>query len=411
MPVRARPSQPEVFVRGCVFAPAGAVPYPRLSPADADQLPADVWDAAAVPAMVRLEMVGDASEVVVGYRTTTADLGYRGDAAGCTFVVLRGGHRIAEVPAELGEAEVRLPLGGDPTQPVVIHLPEGMRPIIVSVRPTDGRLQPAPRQPRCLVAGDAVAQGWLASSPVSSWPAILGRKLGLDVVNLACAGTARLEPAVAIRIASLPTELLVVAVGNGSWSRPPRTAAAMAEEVRSFLELVRAGHPSTPIVVVSPLVRPAAEDTPNLLGATLGALRRAVEDVVAAVADDQTVLVPGEALLGGDDLVDGVYPGDEGHRRIAAAVAKVVGRWSGDLRRAAVARWQEELLAATPLPIGVDRAGPVVADGQKAPAGPPPADPATRGPVSVAPGPSGASAASGTVAEVGALAMGVHAGP
>lgn len=359
-------------MRGCLFAPTAAVSYPRLAPADADHLPGDMWAAAAIPAMVRLELVGDAPEIVLRYRTSTADLGYRGDGAGCSFVVLRGGHRVAEVPAELGEAEVRLPLGGDPSQTVTVHLPEGMRPVVLELRPTSGRVQPAPRQPRCLVVGDAVAQGWVASSPPSSWPAILGRKLGLDIVNLACAGTARLETVVATRLAGIPAELLVIAVGTGAWSRPPRTAAAMAEEVRSFLEIVRAGHPATPIVVLSPTLRPSAEDTPNLLGATLSALRRAVEDAVVALGDERTVLVPGAALLGPDDLADGVYPGDEGHRRIAAGVVKAAGRWAGDLRRAAVARWQEELLAGTPLLAGPSERFPGADEGPTRVEGPTP---------------------------------------
>jgi hypothetical protein len=335
-------------VRGCVFAPSGDVAYPRLSPADADQVPGDVWAAAAVPVMVRLEMIGDAPEVLVRYLTTTGDLGYRGDAAGCSFIVHRSGHTVAEVPAELGEGEVVLPLAGDPAQPAIVYLPEGMRPVILDIRPLSGRVQPAPRQPRCIVVGDAAAQGWLASSPASSWPAIVGRKVGVDIADMACAGTVRLEPVVASQVAAMPAEAVVVSVGPGCWHRPPRTAAAMAEEVRAFVQIVRAGHPGMPVVVVSPTVRPLAEDTPNLLGATLAELRRAVEDVVAGGTDEDVLLVPGEALLGPEDLADGMYPADEGHRRIAAAVARVLGPRASTLRAAAVARWQEELLASTP---------------------------------------------------------------
>lgn len=349
-PVSARPRQPEPFVRGCVFPAAGPVAYPRLCPTDADQLPGDVWSSAAVPALVRLELIGDASAVRVRYRTTTANLGYRGDGAGCSFAVFRSGRQISEEPAVLGDGEVVLALPGDPDQPAIIHLPEGMRPVVLAVEAVGGSLRPAPRQPRCLVIGDAVTQGWLASSPAMSWPAVVGRKHGLDMVDFACAGTTRLETVVAQSVAATPAEALVLSVGTGCWGRPPHSVALLAEELRTFLELVRAGHPDVPLAVVSPILRPSAEDVPNVFGATLAELRRAVEDVVVdlTAADRQLALVPGEPVLTADELADGIYPTDEGHRRLAAAVAKVLAPRATSLRQAALARWQEEMMAATP---------------------------------------------------------------
>lgn len=346
----ARPEQPEPFVRGCVFPASGTVPYPRLRLGDADQLPGDVWSSATLPVGVRLEFVGDASAVRIRYRTSTADLGYRGDGAGCTFTAFRSGRRISEEQAVLGEGEVTLDLPGDVDQPAVIYLPEGMRPVVVQVQPVDGGLRAAPRQPRCLVYGDAVTQGWLASSPVASWPAVLGRKLGLDVCNMGCAGTTRLEPVVAQMMATTPAEVVVVSVGSACWSRPPHSVGMLAEEVRSFVQLVRAGHPGAPLAVVSPLLRPAAEDTPNVYGATLADLRRCVEGVAGALTreDPALVVVDGASVLAADDLVDGVYPGDEGHKRLAASLAKVVVPRSDQVRQAAIARWQEEVMAQTP---------------------------------------------------------------
>ena len=346
----ARPQQPEPFVRGWAFPPTGSVAYPRLHPQEADQLPGDVWSAASLPVGVRLELVGDASAVRLRYRTDTANLGYRGDGAGCSFVAFRSGRRIAEVPAVLGEGEVVLPLPGDSDQPVTVYLPEGMRPVVSQIQPADGSLRPAPRQPRCLVYGDAVTQGWLASSPVGSWPALVGRMLGLDICNLGCSGTTRLEPAVAQMIARTPAEAVVVAVGTGCWSRPPHSVDMLVAELVAFLQLVRAGHPDVPLLVMSPTCRPAAEDTPNVFGATLADLRRAAEDTVAelAIADERLMLLDGLGILGPDDLEDGTYPGDDGHKRIAGAVRKVLAARADSLKQAAVARWQEEVLASSP---------------------------------------------------------------
>jgi lysophospholipase L1-like esterase len=105
----------------------------------------------------------------------------------------------------------------------------------------------------------------------------------------------------------------------------------LREAMRGFLHVVRAGHPGTPVVVLSPVVRPDAERQPNRLGATLADLRAAVEEVAAervAAGDGDVSLVPGGDLLDPALLVDGVHPGDEGHRvlaeRIGAAVAATV---------------------------------------------------------------------------------------
>ncbi len=408
----ARPQQPEPFVRGWAFPPTGTAAYPRLHPQEADQVPGDVWSSATLPVGVRIEVVGDASAVRLRYRTTTADLGYRGDGAGCSFVAFRSGRRIAEVPAVLGDGEVVVPLVGDPDAAAVIYLPEGMRPVVHQIQPVDGALRPAPRQPRCLVYGDAVTQGWLASSPVGSWSAVAGRTLGLDVCNLGFSGTTRLEPAVAQMIARTPAEAVVVAVGTGCWSRPPHSTPMLVEELRAFVQLVRAGHPEVPLVVMSPTCRPAAEDTPNVLGATLSDLRRSVEDVVTAlaVADERLALLDGGSVLGPDELADGTYPGDEGHKRIAAAVRKLLVPYADELRQAAVARWQEEVLAASPAFAGTTSAArPLAAAPARRPRNP--AAPSTTAPAAggamVPAGAAGAGAPAGAAGAGGAA----HAAP
>jgi lysophospholipase L1-like esterase len=96
----------------------------------------------------------------------------------------------------------------------------------------------------------------------------------------------------------------------------------VAEGLRAFLDVVRQGHPETPIIVVSPIVRPDAETTPNRLGATLVDLRAAIEDVTAERND--VSLVPGLPLVAAEQLPDGIHPGDEGHAAIATAVAPVI---------------------------------------------------------------------------------------
>jgi len=52
-----------------------------------------------------------------------------------------------------------------------------------------------------------------------------------------------------------------------------------------------------------------------------------MEDVTnecIAAGDDRLTLVPGGRLLEPDDLPDGIHPGDDGHRTLAAAFGGAV---------------------------------------------------------------------------------------
>jgi lysophospholipase L1-like esterase len=326
--VTARPSQPEPFVRGVAYPAAGDVPYPRANPTDTARLPADIWTVAAIPVGVRLEVVGDARAIDIAYRTTTGNLGYRGDSAGISFSVWRGGRKVCEEEAVLGDGLIRLSLGsGAPDKPAVIYLPEGMHPIIQSLTAVKGEIAPAPALPRWIAYGDWTTQGWTASGPAQAWTAIAARKVGLDVVNFGYAGAGRGEIVSAEHIAALEAEAVTIAYGATCWTRIPFSVGMVEEGFRAFLEVVRQGHPTAPVIVTSPIVRPDAEDEPNKLGATMSDIRHAIEQVTRdriLSGDTALSLVAGATVIGEEHLADGIHPGDEGHKRIASAIAKAL---------------------------------------------------------------------------------------
>src|SRR5205823_1485612 len=183
----------------------------------------------------------------------------------------RAGKLVDEEKADLGEGRVRLAVGGWPRdERAIVYLPEGMKPALKSLSGVGGRIEPAPAdQPRWIAYGDSVAEGWVASSPALAWPAVAGRTFGLDVANLGYAGAARGEVVSAEQIAALDADVISITHGTNCWTRTPHSVDMMRAAVAAFLDIVREGHPETPIVVVSPVLRPDAEATPNRLGATL----------------------------------------------------------------------------------------------------------------------------------------------
>jgi len=325
--VAGRPDEVEPFLRGCAWPAGDGVPYPRCDPGPLGlRLPADTRACAALPVGVRLELVGEPVAVEIDYETATADLGYRGAGAGTRFALFRGAKRISEAPALFGEGTARLAAGSGP-EPAIVYLPEGMRPLVRALRGIGGAIAPAPPLPRWLCYGDSIAEGWCASEPAGAWPHVLARERGLDVVNLGYAGAARGEVASAEEIAALPADLLAIAHGTNCWTRTPHGAGMFAEGLRAFLAIVRQGHPRTPIVALSPILRPDAEGAPNRLGATLADLRGAFEGVVRerqAAGDARLHLVSGLPLVSRARLPDGIHPDDQGHAELARALGPVL---------------------------------------------------------------------------------------
>jgi lysophospholipase L1-like esterase len=327
--IEVRPAAIEAYVRGVAWPAGAGVTYPRANPADLGRLPADTWGSASLPAGVRLEVCGDATHVDIDYHAATNDLGYRGSGAGSTFIVYRHGRLIDEQPAVAGRARVRLALGteGPDDHRCIIYLPEGMKPSITAIAGVDGTIEPAPLQPRWLAYGDSIVEGWIASGPAGAWPAIAGRTHGLDVFNLGYAGAARGEVVSAENVASVRADVISISHGTNCWTRIAHSVDQMTANTIAFLSIVRAGHPGIPIVVASPVVRPDAEDTQNMLRATLADLRAAMEQATQTAIDEGDSLislVPGRNVLAANLLADGVHPGEDGHAVLADVFGNAV---------------------------------------------------------------------------------------
>jgi lysophospholipase L1-like esterase len=319
--------EPDPFVRGQAWPGTPKVPYPRAKPSDAFRLPVDTWAQAQIPVGVRLELVGDAEELRIAYETRGPDAGIRGEA-GTTFEVWRGGRSVDEVKAQHPEGVARLRLGDAADDvPAIVYLPEGMRPAIRDVSGVGGGIEPAPMQPRWLCYGDSVAEGWLASKPAFAWPAIAGRDNELDVFNLGYAGSARGEIVSAEHIAELDAAVISITHGTNCWNRIPHSTGMFREITDAFLAIVRQGHPETPILVASPIVRPDAEETQNRLGATLVDLRKTMEEVVLGridAGDPALRFIDGLPIVAESQLADGIHPNDEGQHALAAALGPLV---------------------------------------------------------------------------------------
>jgi lysophospholipase L1-like esterase len=177
--------------------------------------------------------------------------------------------------------------------------------------------------------GTSITQGGCASRPGMSYQAILGRELNLDFVNLGFSGNGLGEPELARAVSEIDSSCYVLDFGANH-----RTFDAMREVYAPFLDTIRHNHPSTPIVVMTPLYT-SREKRSQSLGLDWIARRKFIEQVVRErqkAGDKKLFVVDGATLLGSapdDGLVDGGHPNDLGFYRMAENLAptfkKVLG--------------------------------------------------------------------------------------
>ncbi|GHJ22854.1 GDSL-type esterase/lipase family protein [Streptomyces albus] len=251
----------------------------------------------------------------------------------------------------------------DREKDVEIWLPHNETTRLVALR-TDAPVAPVPDRGRkvWLHHGSSISHGSDAAGPTTTWPALAASLGGVELVNLGLGGSALLDPFTARTMRDLPADLISVKIGINLVNSDLMRLRAFTPAVHGFLDTLREGHPTTPLLVVSPLWCPMHEDTPGPsafdpegLAAgqlrfratgdpaeraagklTLGVIRDELARIVEqrAADDPHLHLLDGRELYGEADhdelpLPDGLHPDAATHRRIGerfAALAFAEGR-------------------------------------------------------------------------------------
>ncbi|MEW1642765.1 GDSL-type esterase/lipase family protein [Streptomyces sp. NPDC091219] len=252
-----------------------------------------------------------------------------------------GTARFAELPA------------GDKT--IEIWLPHTEVTELIALR-TDAPVEKAPDRGRkvWLHHGSSISHGSNAAHPSGIWPALAAAQGEVELVNLGFSGNALLDPFTARAMRDAPADLISVKIGINIVNADVMRLRAFSPAVHGFLDTIREGHPTTPLLVVSPILCPVQEDTPGPLmpeldggtvrfratgdpaeraagRLTLTMIRDALAQVVEqrATEDPHLHYLDGRELFGETDfaelpLPDGVHPDPAGHRRIGENFGRLV---------------------------------------------------------------------------------------
>ncbi|MDN5758237.1 MAG: GDSL-type esterase/lipase family protein [Tomitella sp.] len=146
---------------------------------------------------------------------------------------------------------------------VEIWLPHYETIDLVALR-TDGRVEPVLEESRrWLHYGSSISQGSNATSPTGTWTARVARSGGLALTNLGFSGSAMLDPFVARVIRDRPADLISIKVGINLVNGDVMRMRAFTPCLHGFLDTIRDGHPTTPILVISPIYCGIHEQTPG----------------------------------------------------------------------------------------------------------------------------------------------------
>ncbi|MGW9072670.1 GDSL-type esterase/lipase family protein [Streptomyces yangpuensis] len=347
----------------------GVLPY-RLPARARRQAPADLTEVVAQPAGVRLAFRTRATAVELDVLTTTTV--YRGapqppdavyelllDGSPAGRAVADGGNlRTVDITTWAAEftpgppGTVRFSGLPDAEKDVEIWLPYRGIHELIALR-TDAPVAPAPDPGRrvWLHHGSSISHGSNADGPTGTWPALAAARAGVELVNLGFSGNALLDPFTARAMRDTPADLISLKIGINLVNHDVMRLRAFTAAVHGFLDTLREGHPTTPVLVVSPIYCPIHEDTPGPAAPDLrdGRLRfralgdpaeaahgrltlRIVRDELARItaaraADDPHLHhLDGRALYGEADfaefpLPDDLHPDTAGHRRIGERFA------------------------------------------------------------------------------------------
>jgi hypothetical protein len=254
---------------------------------------------------------------------------------------------------------------------VELWLPWGETTHLVELRTNAPVLSgPDPGRRVWLHHGSSISQGSVADSPSTTWPAVAALQAGVELVNLGLAGSALLDPFTARTMRDTPADLVSLKIGINVVNLDLMRRRAFGPAVHGFLDTIREGHPTAPLLVISPLLCPMHEETPGpgsfdpnamrvgkvrfvALGdpgevaagkLTLQVIREELAKIVAqrAATDPALFYLDGLTLYGAADhdehpLPDGLHPDGDAHRRIGRRFAEAAFGPGGAFGQTAVA--------------------------------------------------------------------------
>lgn len=277
-----------------------------------------VWDLAQHPSGARFRFRTDSTRLTLVATNPDASTMHHMTTVGQSGfdLYVDGLYRNSAWPDKSGRIRREWTLGPDRRmREVLLYLPL-YKPVSVQgiTLDAEARVEPpsAFAQPKPVVYyGSSITQGGCAENPGLSFPAILGRRLNVDFVNLGFSGNGLGELAVAEALAEIDPAAYVL----DYWANP--SADVFRDTLPPFVETLRRRHPQVPILVTGPFWTPDENGSADAHAGNERKRRIARERVEARrrAGDRHISYVDGLEMISPDQasgFVDGIHPNSLG---------------------------------------------------------------------------------------------------
>jgi hypothetical protein len=173
---------------------------------------------------------------------------------------------------------------------------------------------------RWMIHGSSYTQSRGAESPFFTWPAVAAREQNLNHINLAYGGQCHLDSMVARLMRGIAADVISMEVGVNIYSHATMNARAIRAALIGFVQIVREGHPTTPLAVMSAIYGWERETTLNDVHLTLADTREIVQEAIEALqasGDSNLHFFSGLDFLGEPEkelVEDHVHPNAAGYK-------------------------------------------------------------------------------------------------
>ncbi|MEM1013679.1 MAG: SGNH/GDSL hydrolase family protein [Planctomycetota bacterium] len=285
---------PRLSWRGHVsLEPVGEGFKPWRIPFNDRRLFPGVAEKAESPAGVRLAFDTDAQTLQL--RAELADNGslLPDVCVGDEVVAMPPGETVALPGSGMRHVEVWLPQSGTATVHGV-ELPTDA----TLARPEDDA------RPIWLTYGSSITHCAQAKSPTRTWPARAARQAGLDLTCLGFGGQCHLDPMVARVIRDQPADYISICCGINIHGAGSMNSRSFPAAVIGTIEIIREGHPDTPLCLISPIYSPPREEvaTTDLTLVSMRAGIREIVDLLRERGDERLFYVDGLDIFGPDSV-------------------------------------------------------------------------------------------------------------
>ncbi|HEV7330902.1 MAG TPA: SGNH/GDSL hydrolase family protein [Flavisolibacter sp.] len=210
----------------------------------------------------------------------------------------------------------------------LLHLPtyETVDSVFIGVAPGFVIQSPAKRGFRSrkpvVFYGTSIVQGASAMRPGMAYPSIISRNLNIEAINLGFSGNAHLDTIIARAMTEVDASCYVLDCG------PNLTPAMVRERLRPFINILKQGRASVPVLLVGNIPYPHALFDKDVRQ-KIDSVNQIFQETFIQLKKEgvkELYYLPSKNLIGvdGEATVDGVHPTDLGFFRLAQGIGNLL---------------------------------------------------------------------------------------